>query len=206
MIPHSHHTVDEVREMVSWIYSLKPSGLVRVFNGFVAEVPVDPRDAATSGYYRLEATYTDRGAGAIPPLSASTALLLRQRLVEAESADEILGPQVLGSGTAGGGQFVGAINHGHVLRFRDIAMDDVGSVTLRVSSAGAGGQIEIRLDQPDGELLATADIEVNGQWEQWYDRDAELKKTTDRHDVIIRFVHPQQAGGLMNLDSVYFRR
>ena len=31
----------------------------------------------------------------------------------------------------------------------------------------AGGQIELRLDQPDGELLATADIEVYGQREHW---------------------------------------
>jgi cytochrome c len=206
MIPHSHHTVEEVREMVSWIYSLEPSGLVRVFGGFVAEIPVDPKDETSPGYYRLEATYTDRGAGSIPPLSASVVTLLRQRRVEAESADEILGPQVLGSGTAGGGQFVGAINHGHTLRFRDIAMDDVGSVTLRVASAGAGGQIEVRLDQPDGELLATADIEVNGQWEQWYERQVDLTKTSGRHDVIIRFVHPQQVGGLMNLDSIYFHR
>ena len=131
MIPHSHHTADEVREMVSWIYSLEPSGLVRVFSGFVAEIPVYASEVTTTGYYRLEATYTDRGAGSIPPLSASTLLLLRQRMVEAESADEIAGPQVLGSGTAGGGQFAGAINHGHLLRFRDIAMDDVGSVTLK---------------------------------------------------------------------------
>ncbi len=85
-------------------------------------------------------------------------------------------------------------------------MDDVGSVTLRVASAGAGGQIEIRLDQPDGELLAAADIEVNGQWEQWYDRHVDLKKASGRHDVIIRFVHPQQASGLMNLDSIHFQR
>jgi cytochrome c len=206
MIPHSHHTTDEVRDMVSWIYSLKPSGLVRVFSGFVAEIPVDPKETTTPGYYRLEASYADRGAGVIPSLSASTTLLLRQRLVEAESADEIHGPQVLGSGNAGGGKFIGAINHGHFLRFRNVAMDDVASVTLRVASAGAGGQIEIRLDQPGGELLATADVEVNGNWEQFYDRKVALKKSSGRHDVIVRFIHPQQAAGLMNLDSVHFHR
>ena len=85
-------------------------------------------------------------------------------------------------------------------------MDDVGRVTLRIASAGAGGSIEIRLDQPDGTLLATTEIEVNGQWEQFYDRHVELKKADGRHDVIMRFVHPQQAGGLMNLDSIHFQR
>ena len=206
MIPHSHHTADEVRDMVRWIYSLEPSGLVRVFGGFVAEIPVDPKEESLAGYYRLEATYTDRGAGSIPPLSASATLLLRQRLVEAESADEISGPQILGSANASGGKFIGAINHGHLLRFRDVAMGEIGSVTLRVASAGAGGQIEVRLDEPNGELLATTEIDVNGQWEQFYDRHVDLPKTTGCHDVIIRFVHPQQAGGLMNLDSIHFQR
>lgn len=206
MIPHSHHTADEVRDMVSWIYSLKPSGLVRVFSGFVAEISVDSKEVETPGYYRLEATYTDRGAGTIPPLSSSATMLLRQRNVEGESADEIHGPQVLGSGNASGGKFIGAINHGHFLRFRNIAIDEVSAVTLRIASAGSGGQIEIRLDEPDGQLLATTDVEVNGQWEQFYARKVELTKASGRHDLIIRFVHPNKAGGLMNLDSVQFQR
>ena len=57
-----------------------------------------------------------------------------------------------------------------------------------------------------GELLATSDIEVNGQREKWYDRQVNLTKTSGVHDVIIRFVHPQQASGLMNLDSIYLQR
>jgi hypothetical protein len=27
---------------------------------------------------------------------------------------------------------------------------------------------------------------------------------TGRHDVFVRFIHPQQAGGMMNLDSLRF--
>jgi hypothetical protein len=49
-------------------------------------------------------------------------------------------------------------------------------------------------------------VEVNGQWEQFYARRVELMKTASRHDVIIRFVHPNKASGLMNLDSVQFQR
>ena len=37
------------------------------------------------------------------------------------------------------------------------------------------------------------------------DRDVELVGSHGRHDVIVRFVHPVQAGGLMNLDSIHFR-
>ena len=61
------------------------------------------------------------------------------------------------------------------------------------------------MDQPDGQLLASTEIEVNGQWEQFYDRTVALPAIEGRHDVIVRFVHPQEAGGLMNLDSVSFQ-
>ena len=205
MIPHSHHTVDEVREMVSWVYSLEPAGLVRVFPGFINEIPVSADEAAKPGHYKLEANYVDLGAGNIPALNASSVVYLRPRLVEAETADEIQGSQILGSGNASGGKFIGSISHGNFLRFRQVSMARVRHVILRIASAGAGGSIEVRLDEPDGQLLATTEIEVNGQWEQFYDRTVELPEIEGRRDVIVRFTHPQQAGGLMNLDSVNFQ-
>ena len=205
MIPHSHHTPEEIQEMVSWIYSLEPQGLVRVFNGFVGEIPLNKDETSKPGHFKLEANYLDRGAGAIPPLNASALIYLRQRLVEAETADEVHGPQILNSGTAGGGKFAGAINHGHALRFNSLTLDKVKHLTFRVASAGAGGSIEVRLDRPDGDLLATVPIEVNGAWEVWYEKTIEIPATKGRQDVWIRFIHPQNAGGLMNLDSILFQ-
>jgi len=58
--------------------------------------------------------------------------------------------------------------------------------------------------------LATADVEVNGEWEQWYERKVDLAATTGGtetsgcHDLFILFTHPNKSGGLMNLDSIYF--
>jgi cytochrome c len=205
MIPHSQHTVDEVREMVQWIYSLEPAGLVRVFEGFNGEIPVSAEEAAKPGYYRLEANYVDRGAGEIPALNASATLFLRRRLVDAETADEIRGPQRLNSNTAHGGAFIGAINHDHLLRFNQITLDKVKKLKLRVASAGAGGTIEIRRDAPDGDLLAAVPVEVNGEWEKWYEKSVELKPTTGRCDLFVRFVNPQNRNALMNLDSIDFQ-
>lgn len=204
MIPHSHNTVDELRDMVGWIYSLEPAGLVRVFQGFAGEIPVSAEEAAKSGYYRLEAIYADRGAGTVPSLTAATTVYLRQRLVEAELADEVRGPQILNSGNASGGRFIGAINHGHLLRFSGVQLDQVGAMKLKIASAGAGGAIEIRLDSAEGELLASVPVEVNGQWEQFYERTVSAGEHSGRRDLFIRFTHPQQAGGLMNLDSIEF--
>lgn len=203
MIPHSQHTVEDIREMVTWIYSLQPSSAVQVFPGFVGAVPVAKEVAGKPGHYRLEATYVDRGSGEVPALSASSVMYLRPRLVEAETADDIRGPQVLSTGNAGGGKFIGAINHGHHLRFNEITLDRVKKLTLRVTSAGTGGAIEVRLDKPDGELLATAPVENNGSWDKWYDRTVDIA-ATGRRDLFIRFINDNKASGLMNLDSIYF--
>jgi hypothetical protein len=47
-------------------------------------------------------------------------------------------------------------------------------------------------------------VEVNGQWEQFYERSATWTPVAGRHDVFVRFLHPQQAGGMMNLDSLHW--
>jgi cytochrome c len=75
---------------------------------------------------------------------------------------------------------------------------------LSLASAGAGGAIEIRLDKVDGPLLGTVPVEVNGDWQTWYERTLAIPATAGVHDVFIRFTHPNKAGGLMNLDTIYF--
>ncbi len=190
--------------MAGGVFSLQSYGLVRVFHGFVGEIPVAKDEASKAGHFRLEASYADRGAGPIPPLNASATLILRPRRMEAESADAISGPQILGAGSASGGKFIGAINHGHTLRFAELDFDQVRRIGLRIASAGAGGAIELRLDKPDGPLLAAVPVEVNGHWEKFYERVVDLPPTGGRHDLVVRFTHPGNASGLMNLDALHF--
>ena len=133
-------------------------------------------------------------------------ITLRPRKLEGEFADQISGPQVLNSGNASGGKFIGAINHGHYLKFVDVPLKDASRVLLRVAAAGAGGSIELRSGSQDGKLLGAATIEVNGQWEQFYDKWIELPAERERCDLYIVFVHPQRASGLMNLDSITFEK
>ncbi len=205
MIPHTQHTPEEVREMVSWVYSLKAAGLVRVFPGFVGDIPVAPEETTKPGHYALEANYVDRGVGDIPALNATAVVYVRSRLIEAEAADEIHGPKELESGNASGKHFLGAIDHNHFVKFSGLKLDQVRKVTFRVASAGSGGVIEIRRDAIDGELLATAPIEVNGKWEEFYDRTVEIPAQTGRHELYFKFVNEKSPGGLMNLDTIHFQ-
>ncbi len=206
MLPHDHNSPDEIRQMVEWVFSVKPDQAVRAFKGFAGKIDMQaPPDKATS-YMVLEASYIDLGAEGVPPQSEVTKLTLRPRKIEGEHADQISGPQVLASGQASGGKFIGAINHGHYLKFADVPLKDANRVLLRVASAGAGGAIELRSGSRDGKLIGQATIEVNGQWEQFYDKRIDLPADRERCDLYIVFVHPQNAGGLMNLDSITFEK
>jgi cytochrome c len=204
MIPHPQHTPEQVREMVSWVYSLKPAGAVRVFHGFTGEIAIPVEETSQAGHFILEANYLDRGAEGLPALAASERIYLRSREIQAEQADQIHGPQILGSASAHGEKFLGAINHDHHIVLRDIRLDDVDRLTARVASAGAGGRIEVRCDSRDGQLLAEFDVEVNGNWEEWYERTADFRGPAGRHDLHVRFVNPQNRNALMNLDSLRF--
>ncbi|MFO0428260.1 MAG: PQQ-dependent sugar dehydrogenase [Planctomyces sp.] len=209
MIPHSQHSEDEVREMVDWVYSLEPAGLVQVFHGFVGEIPPSQGEGAQAGYLNLEAVYADRGAGEVPPLTASASIYLRPRLFEAESADEVSGPKVLDAASASGGKHLGAIDNGHQLRLRRVPIRQVRRITFRVASAGGGGVIEIHANDAAGPLLGQVQVEVNGSWDQWYDCSADLQIPENfsenddaSHDLVLRFVNADRPGGLMNVDTI----
>lgn len=206
MLPHEHNSPDEIRQMVEWVFSVKPDQAVRAFKGFAGKIDMQaPSDKATS-YMVLEASYLDLGAEGIPAQSEVAKITLRPRKMEGEHADQIRGPQVLNSGNASGGKFIGAINHGHYLKFADVPLQDANRVLLRVASAGAGGAIELRQGSYDGKVIGKASIEVNGQWEQFYDKRIELPADRERGDLYVVFVHPQGASGLMNLDSITFEK
>lgn len=211
MLPHRQHTDEELQLMVSWIYALKAEDAVRVYQGFTGEIPAIGKEPSSANAptavaaLALEAAYVDRGAEGIPPLTGSAKVLLHNRQMEAETAGEIHGPHVVTSASASGQKFLGMIDHGHYVRIGRVSLAKVSAVTARVSSAGAGGQIEVRQDRPDGPTLATLPVKVNGQWEAWYDVSAPLKGDAGTHDLFVVFSNPTDRAALMNLDSLSFQ-
>lgn len=204
MLPHSQHSVEEIRDMVSWVYTLEKDNAVKVFDGFVGNIELTPAEVEKAGYVQLEASYRDLGNGEIPPLVGTAKIYLRQRKVEAEDADEVHGPRILGGHTASGGKFLGSIDHDTYARFDQIPMDHVGGLTFRVTSAGSGGRIEARIDALDGPVIGSADVEVNGSWDGFHDVTSKFEPQSGRHDIFVVFVNENRRGGLMNLDRVTF--
>jgi len=205
MLPHGQHTLDEVKHMVGWVFALKPDANIgQTVKGVIGavQVPGDGKSAAENTLV-IEANYTDKGASPVGALTGRATVTLRNRTVEAESADAIHGARVLGGGSASGRNFIGAIDHHHHLKFAGINLVNVGGVTLRAASAGQGGHIELREGKPDGNLLAKVEVKQTGGWEKWVELAAKIEHAGGPIDLFIVFVNPGKSG-LMNLDWVRF--
>ncbi len=200
MLPHQQHTEAEVLQMVEHVFSVTADKSNPSAQGFTNEFVLD----ADSGRLRLEATYTDLGRDDIPKLDGIAVVTLRSRTIQAEAADAFQGSQKLGSDRAEGKAFMGGINHDGYLQLDGIRMDDLTAMSARVASAGVGGVIEIHSGSVDGPLLATMPVEVNGNWEEFYEKRVELSPSTGRATIYLVFKNETNRGGLMNVDSVTF--
>lgn len=204
MLAHPQHTDDEVAIMLRWVLALSPgqSGM-RVNPGPSGTVEA-PADGAG---LTLVASVTDGGGAAGPAgaLTGTATLRLRGRLMEAEAADKVEGPRILDGKSAGGGKFLGAVDHGHSAVYRAVPLGEVKSIRLRTASAGAGGKIEVRVGGKAGRLLGTLAVPVTGGWETWQEGTVAVPEGMGTEDVVVVFVNPGKSG-LMNLDWVRFEK
>jgi cytochrome c len=194
MLPHPQHSTDEVTIMLRWVFALeKGKGGPALTRGLAGEITA-PKDDKP-GAFLLEATYADAGRAPAGSLSGKASVVLRQRRLEAETAD-VQGPTRMGS-------VIGGIAHGHHVRFTAINLADVGGLTVRVSSGGHGCHVEFRTGSLTGGLIATIPVANTGGWDKWVELSAPVTPTTTRGDVYVVFVNPGNSG-LMNLDWVQF--
>ncbi|MEN9575359.1 MAG: hypothetical protein RL514_3214 [Verrucomicrobiota bacterium] len=198
MLPHEAFTTDQVQLMVRWVFALEPgktgSAMTRGLGGNVT-APND-KNLRTA---RLEATYTDLGRAPAGSLTGRAQVHLRSRRIAAASG-QLTGVKILSTGNTA---HLGAIDHGHTAKFTNLNLSDTVTVTARVASAGAGGDIELRAGTAQGPLLATLKVAPTGKWDAWQDVTAPLQPPPARTDVVAVFVNPGK-GGLMNVDWFQF--
>ncbi|NQU49426.1 MAG: PQQ-dependent sugar dehydrogenase [Planctomycetes bacterium] len=203
MLPHPQHSLAQTRQMVAWILELNQTApmfeIQRGLSGFLA-----PLECGNG--YVLTATYADAGGKVLGSLNGQARLRLRHPAVEAENFSSRSGTSTLSSETATNGKFIGAINAGNHLRFEAVNLAGIATISLRVSSAGAGGAIELRSQNNAGELLASTPIVPNGAWEEWYEIELAIQASDELIDLFVVFQNPNGGGGLMNLDRLYFLR
>ncbi|MFI6513906.1 RICIN domain-containing protein [Streptosporangium sp. NPDC050855] len=133
-------------------------------------VPVDgEHDAAANIYGVFTASYTDAGG-----LTSTSSRTLQPRHRQGEHFGAQQGVQTADHTTAEGGRTVGFVDDGDWISFQPYNLGNATSITARVSSAGAGGRIEVRAGSATGTLLGTVNVTSTGGWETFADVSANL--------------------------------
>jgi type 1 glutamine amidotransferase len=119
--------------------------------------------------------------------------------VEAESFTSGSGVQIAAHGPASGGQTLGYIDHGDWAGYASVSTAGARAFTARVSSAGAGGTIEIRSGSATGTLLGSVRVPVTGGWETFTTVSTTLTATASG-PLVLRFTGG--SGALFDIDTL----
>jgi glucose/arabinose dehydrogenase/PKD repeat protein len=128
-------------------------------------IPVDgEHDTAANIFAVFDAEYTDAGG-----LTTHTQHTLQPSHRQAEHHRTSAGIAVMNKPEAEGGKTVGDIHNGDWIAFQPYQLGNVSRFTARVSSAGAGGTIQVRAGSATGTVLGSATVPVTGGWNVFTD-------------------------------------
>ncbi|WP_459800432.1 carbohydrate-binding protein [Herbidospora sp. RD11066] len=164
-------------------------------------VPVDgEHDSAANIFGVFAASYTDNGG-----LTSTSTRTLQPRHRQGEHYGAQQGVQLADHTTAEGGRTVGFIDDGDWVSFTPYNLSNATSFTARVSSAGAGGRIEVRAGSATGTLLGTATVGSTGSWETFADVSANLSGAPSGSTTLyLVFRGSTGSGYLFDLDAFTF--
>lgn len=148
----------------------------------------------------FDAEYTDNGGGGQPSLTTHDQSVVQPRHRQAEHYGTSQGVDVINHTPAGGGKTVGNIDNGDWIAFTPYLLGNAKDFTARVSSAGAGGTLEVRAGSPTGQLLGRATVPVTGDWEKFQDVKTTLRKPPTRTTTLY-LVFRGGAGALYDVDD-----
>ncbi|MFB7495158.1 ThuA domain-containing protein [Streptomyces sp. NPDC056161] len=118
--------------------------------------------------------------------------------VEAESYSSGSGVQAAGHTAASGGQTLGYIDNGDWAGYASVSTAGARTFTAKVSSAGAGGTIEVRSGSATGTLLGSVQVPVTGGWETFTTVSTTLSGT-GTGPLFLRFTGG--SGSLFDIDT-----
>lgn len=205
MSAHPDLSKEDAKEMVRYILSLADGKSSLPKQGTIRLA--EHIGKGNMGAYLLSASYTDKGANNIEPLTARAHIMLNSPFMQVEDADEIKAG--LTTITTAGLCFAYVVD-GNMMKFKQLYLDGIKGVKYNIQPQGIGGTIEMRLDKLDGPVVSTIDIPAGSSPDAvtgWKSVAAAMKPTAGLHDVYFVFKSAGgNAGRLFNIDWVYFDR
>ena len=124
-------------------------------------IPVDgEHDDAANIFAIFDAEYTDNGG-----ITTHAQHVLQPRKRQAEHFTTMSGIATHAKTAAEGGYTVGSIENGDWIAFDPYRIGNATSFTARVSSAGAGGTLQVRTGSPTGAVVGSATVTPTGSWD-----------------------------------------
>ncbi|MFV0132701.1 PQQ-dependent sugar dehydrogenase [Streptomyces sp. HMX87] len=152
----------------------------------------------------FDAEYTDNGGGGQAPLTTHDQNVTQPRHRQAEHFGDSSGVTVMSKEAAHGGKTVGDIHDGDWISFTPYVLSNATKVTARVSSAGAGGTLEIRAGSPRGRLLGTATVPVTGGWDTFQDVETGISRAPRGTTTLYLVFKGSGTGALYDVDDFVF--
>ena len=211
MAAHPKLTPEEAGQMANYILSLgKEAGKKKL--PVAATYPLKlHKPAHKEGRYILTASYTDKGGDKIGSLTGSKMVVLRKATIPAYEANALhevskfeITPEQAGGLIKEKTELILGNAKGYA-RYDNIDLTTIKSIILTVlfsKEYNTGGTVEIRLDKPDGEVIATFDATAPKVGLQQI--TANMKETTGVHDLYIRFDNEKSEGLVLIFLSMAF--
>ena len=213
MSPHPQLSVDETEKMIRYIMSFNKKGVTTGLPHKGSYALNKHKAADKEGTYIFTASYTDKGANGIKPLTATKIVTLSYPIIQADQFAEKkkamtfvvtkdLMPNIEEEMT------LVLPSHEGTLKYHAIDLTDVGQIKLGITVAPtyfSGGTMEVVLDNENGQVIGTATLELGLTDVGSKELPVNLSPTQGVHDVILRFKCKDTTkifAGLSNLEFV----
>ncbi|MBT1701812.1 ThuA domain-containing protein [Chryseosolibacter indicus] len=182
MAAHPQVSVEDAKQMVEYILSLTEEKEAKKLPLAGTVKPGKQEEGA----YILTATYFDRGASPLPPISSFSTIALRSPMLKADQATELNTVRLIrNEGQVG----LDNVKNNSSAAYKDIDLTGVRSanvVSFMIPNETVGGEVELRLDKLDGELLGKVVVNKTGI----STGTIRFKEQTGVHSIYVIFINP----------------
>lgn len=214
MSPHPQLTPEETEKMIRYVLSLNKKGVMAglPYKGTYALNKHKPTEK--EGTYIFTASYTDKGANGIKPLTATKVIALSYPIIAADKFKEVKKAMTfkvtkdIMPGLENELMLV-LPNDGGTIKYQDVDLTNVGQITVGVTVAPnyfSGGELQIFIDSEDSEPIAIGSYEPGLTDFGFKDFTVDVKQTQGVHDLILKVKCKDASKIFAGLASLEFKK
>jgi cytochrome c len=195
MAPHPQLAPEETEKMIRYILSLNSKSVAPGLPHKGTYVLNQHKSSEKEGSYIFTASYTDKGANGIQPLTATKVVTLSYPLIGADKFTEkkkaMTFPVTKDVWAALEDEITMVLpNHEGMLKYGGIDLTDVGQIKFGIAVAPnyfSGGTMDLYIDGENGQKIGSADLEVGLTDLGFKELVVDLTPVQGVHDLVLKF-------------------